>query len=65
MGLSFLKISGYLELREQIQDYVYNFFVIISRFSPFIVILISISIFINIVVNYLRKKPRITKIIST
>ena len=65
LGLSFLKISGYLELREQIQDYAYNFFVIISRFSPFIVILISIAIFINIVVNYFKKKPRITKIIST
>ena len=65
LGLSFLKISGYLELKEQIQDYAYNFFVIISRFSPFIVILISIAIFINIVVNYLKKKPRITKIIST
>ena len=65
LSLSFLKISGYLELREQIQDYAYNFFVIISRFSPFIVILISIAIFINIVVNYLKKKPRITKIIST
>ena len=64
LSLSFLKISGYLELREQIQDYAYNFFVIISRFSPFIVILISIAIFINIVVNYLKKKPRITKIIS-
>ncbi|WP_196816625.1 hypothetical protein [Candidatus Nitrosocosmicus oleophilus] len=65
LGLSFLKIIGYLELKEQIQDYAYNFFVIISRFSPFIVILISIAIFINIVVNYLKKKPRITKIIST
>ena len=65
LGLSFLKISGYLELKEQIQDYAYNFFVIISRISPFIVILISIAIFINVVVNYLKKKPRITKIIST
>ena len=55
LGLSFLKISGLLKLEEQIQDYAYNFFVIISRFSPFIVILISIAIFINIIVNYLKR----------
>lgn len=54
--LSTLKITGIIELNEQIKDYAYNLFVIISRMSPFIVILISFTFIFRMLVNYLRKK---------